>query len=996
MILIALLAATAVSVDLPHHEYEAVLVDRAGAATRQTVTLPLAPEVQENIAFAWLWNADSPPTRFTRDALPSIIPPKEYRALQVHVREAAPPRGLQVVAAPARMWEEVAEDLLPHFDVHERTACVPAEDGPLRLRAYGRTVSSIWTDIAAGSSAATLGLLPAIDVSVTIEPGEAQLELLGQEMRLQSPRTLAVFATRNEKVRIPAAPAISSLAVITAPHHVPLMITTGLQSLPSTIVLDAGASMSGRVLSRTGEAQGEVTIRAESWIGVHTAVPWRAETVTDDQGSWTLHGVPMNVPIAVSARTEKSVATAQVQADQAEVNLGDLVLASLTGLTLSVRTAAGAPVENARVRGRQQDAVTNAAGVVRLEELAAGAELTIAVEAPGYLRAVETLRPPIPSRHELRLQESFRLTGQVTDSAGMPLAGSALTVRAGARVTSMSTEPNGTFDLDLKPDTPFELGFGGSATSEVRVNVEPGRPGELRDLGQIVLPSGLSVQGRVINSAYETLDATVWALRPTMQPNLAFARGEKLEARTAADGTFDFTGVTVTPLLLRIDSPGYARRFVTVEAIDAESIDLGDLVLVPGATLEIASEQGTLAKLALDGMTLDADQFVASLIGGRAELRHVPEGPALLSILEGLHVLCEERVDVPGQGALTVRCEERRRVVHGSVHAGGRAANGMLLWKRPMMGDSVIMNRTSAMGVPHQDVLGVRSSRVITYVSDGEYSTEKLLPGPWSVTWLPDGGGSTPAREIELRDVEVQRVPFVFGAVRLQGIVVSAAEVPVPRASVMARGLTGGVVTAEDGTFVLEGLEPGEYYVRAREGSQRTSPEVLVRLRDGNNPQIRLVLQVKSNEVTVRVRRVTGEPAAGTAVLLDYGGGMNMTTTNLQGAAVVRLPDEAERLRGAATEYGRWVFGGDFSATSTELHFRPVGNLRIEETEPAAFRLLTPTGWDVTGVLAQLGVRLETGRTITGLPVGTYTVFIKGRQLQMVVKEGQTVIEPPR
>jgi hypothetical protein len=106
------------------------------------------PPVLSGAEHLWLWDDRRPPTRLAPSELPSWPPQEEVSTLRVDVRGAPDEEPVFVIAAPAPMWQEVTEDLLPRFEVPASgSLAVPTWEGEAwRLRAVGRTAGTSWLD----------------------------------------------------------------------------------------------------------------------------------------------------------------------------------------------------------------------------------------------------------------------------------------------------------------------------------------------------------------------------------------------------------------------------------------------------------------------------------------------------------------------------------------------------------------------------------------------------------------------------------------------------------------------------------------------------------------------------------------------------------------------------------------------------------------------------------------------------------------------------------
>jgi hypothetical protein len=276
-------------------------------------------------------------------------------------------------------------------------------------------------------------------------------------------------------------------------------------------------------------------------------------------------------------------------------------------------------------------------------------------------------------------------------------------------------------------------------------------------------------------------------------------------------------------------------------------------------------------------------------------------------------------------------------------------------------------------------LLGPTTSSRVTLVEAGKFETTELRGGSWRVTWVPDTGGRAPPREVLIDDQDEQFVSLRYEGGSIEGIVLDANNLPVPRASVTVDGMEGALSGA-DGTFTIVGMIPGEHRLRARE-RHRASDAVVVRVVEGTRGEpVRLVLDRDARRsLVVTVVRAT-MPAVGAIAVLDIGPAMAFGTVDVKGVARFEVPlDVAAQARAAALHQGEWVFGNYASGDSLELSMGETGGLIVEAaSENEELRIVNSTGWDVSGLLQRFGGAPRAGRGrpffVHGLPTGVYSI----------------------
>jgi hypothetical protein len=576
---------------------------------------------------------------------------------------------------------------------------------------------------------------------------------------------------------------------------------------------------------------------------------------------------------------------------------------------------------------------------------------------------------------------------------------------------------DGGFAIDLAPGSAASpagsLVLTSPSTRELRLTVEPGAPGEVRNLGDLLAPAGTALTGRVVRArdGSPVARARVWLPRPGPAGTvLAWAAGDLLQAWTGEDGRFRLGGLAAGPALLRADAPGLARAYLEVAVSEDEAVqETGDVLLGEGSTLRVLapdSEDGAVARADLRGDWLEPDLLTAPLRDGEARIRQVPAGPVRVSVLAGRRLLCEQEVEVPeGPGEIDVDCRRPALQVSGAVRVGAVPAGpGLLTWMPPAPAlPSRIDTTISPGGLRQQQVFGAgRPPAEVPVAADGTFFTEDLSPGPWQVRWSPDEGSFSGSLEVVIPAVERYQTVLTFPGLAVRGRVVHE-KTGEPVEGARVRDLATGTLafSTADGSFTLAGLPPGRIALQAR-FEEESSAVVEVDLTPENPPD-EVVLSLGARpaaEVEVQVLSADGAPVGGAFVFLEEAGkGVRILTAAADGRASVTVePPVPERLRAAATTGSAWAFG-NWAAWQTgrnvlPLSFEPGGSLTVtSQRKEGPPRILTPGGWDLSWLLTLLGNRpvVAPGRPVvmTGLPAGSYRVSLEQSEEPARVREAE-------
>ena len=183
-----------------------------------------APDDCKPVERAWIWSDDAPPeaidgAHWCQASVAAAA--KQRLALQVVPQDRR--AALSVIAAPAAMWREVPEALLPRFEVKDPQALRLPHDArsPWRVRAVGALEGTGWVDVPATQRTALLGtaqagtrLIQFLATDGKPAPG-AVVEVLRQRANHKPEVTARFVSDARGRVSITALPDLPLLHFVT-------------------------------------------------------------------------------------------------------------------------------------------------------------------------------------------------------------------------------------------------------------------------------------------------------------------------------------------------------------------------------------------------------------------------------------------------------------------------------------------------------------------------------------------------------------------------------------------------------------------------------------------------------------------------------------------------------------------------------------------------------------------------------------------------------------
>lgn len=988
---------------------------------------------------AWVWSATVPPRRVEparwRDELGAVARGEakpRVEALAVHLRPSCAPRceDLAVVAAPAAMWEEVDEAWLPAWPVaRSGRVSIPRTPGERwRLRLVGKGRGGWWLDVEPRERTVVVAPTPATDLRLLVTAGAGEpVERFAVTAIVDEPTgfqhsAYAQFRSQGgEEVVVPSLPGDRrAVFLASAPEHVTRILAGRPPEVPYPIRLPAGATVEGRLVDGQHRPIAEVELLAEGWLSAESPVTAMARATSDEAGRWHVGPLPAGRVVVRAAKPGWQTHLRELELEPGEkLDLGLVELAPGQELAVTVVDSNGDPVPGATVTHRAALARrTDEAGETVIDGLAQDRPVELRVEAADFLPAVARIDPPWPHPAVVELRQGLRVSGFYTNSEGVPVEGGSIRIETGSSFRNDDLGPGGALDLVLETDSEHTLVLSSADTAATRVRVEPGVPGEHRDLGAIRAAPGLVVHGRLVaaETGLPVAGARIWTPRTTEHGTVAaWAFGDVVEAASDGGGDFQLAGLARKPHEVIVEATGFARRYVEVRPPEgAAAADLGVLELSPGATVAVDlqalddGEEATLdARLDLQGRWREQDMLRAAVVDGMAEFVRVPAGESLLTVLSGREIVCEKRVRVPDGGEVEVACDEGRRQVAGVVLLGERPAGpGTLTWEPPEVDGpdgAAIFNRDSLLGVRQQRAVGIgRPAVQVDVAGDGSFASDRLGAGRWQVVWQPAGGDRFAPREVDVPAGGIANLVLRFSGSVVAGHVVDEDGEPVAGALVRAIEGSSTVLSGEDGTFRLAGVEGSSIRLQAQ-ARERLSPLVEVAL-DGRRPveDVELVVRERHDgRIAVQVWSDTGAPGGGALVFAEgeQAGAVRVLSADRDGRAEITFREPHPRqVRVAAYLEGRWALGDWVSWEEAQeglaATVAETGSLTLlVEDQSAAADLTSANGWSLGRMLALVGARPrvtpERPFSFGGLPPGLYSVRMLDRERTVMVAEGE-------
>jgi protocatechuate 3,4-dioxygenase beta subunit len=383
----------------------------------------------------------------------------------------------------------------------------------------------------------------------------------------------------------------------------PLPLGDGTDHDDVTIVLEPGASLAGRVVTRDGAPVPGAEVRL---TGADARSSQVRRVRADGEGRFTLAGLPRRVVHLMAADHGITSEVARVDLGRAAPASLELVLGLDATIAGVVVTSSGEPVAEARVvavavsrddpdervtarlRGRPST-VADGDGGFRLGGLAPGEYLIRAIR-PGDAPELVTMRAGVrvatgTTGAEIVVDDLTTLVGKVAFRDGRHPA--LFTVALGWAAPRSFASPDGAFRIEGVPTgRQYLVVAGPEIVTEGRADVEI-IAGEVHDLGTVVVERGRTITGTVVDDGGAPVRGALVVIgRELRGDGLSLVRaGEEplRQAVTGADGRFTLRGLGPGVHVLAADHDAVGRSPAFDVAAGTEDLDVRLALRVPGA-----------------------------------------------------------------------------------------------------------------------------------------------------------------------------------------------------------------------------------------------------------------------------------------------------------------------------------------------------------------------------------------------------------------------------
>ena len=635
----------------------------------------------------------------------------------------------------------------------------------------------------------------------------------------------------------------------------------------------------------------------------------RRSALTGSDGRARLE--PMPRPpwnVSVSAR-------GHVARGEARVGVGKLTIRLERGGTISGVVLDGdskAPVPGARVsreaglpppsdweeQAARDESVTDAKGSFRLDGIGRG-PVTLVARATGYGPGRrEGVRAG--SRSELFLFPGSTLTGTVRDEAGRPVKGATVRLQGDGWLTpapAETTDARGAFTVaGVEPGEYVVVAREGARAAAIDTVIVPPRSEASVEL---TLGAGGFASGRVVDGAGKALAGARVRVLSFEDRGLPPFVGDSLAGESAADGTFAIGPLPAGRLGLSVSLVRHAPRRLEVAVASRQSVDLGEVVLVPGLAIRGRvrdRDRNGVAGALVHAQLGDAGSGTGAE-SSSAETESESDGSFLIAGLKpGTH---EVTASTAGLVSARGRAEAGGEPIMLVMEAGGTITGRVVDAKgEPVDGAMIIaQSATLSPGDPAMRWLSGTSGGV---EGEGRFVLRDAAADTYSLRVRATGYGEGSLANVKVvagRQTDVGPVTLGGGG-SVVGSVVDADGQGVPGATVLVErdsNVHTGDLTAQTdsaGAFEVRGVPPGRVDVIARHPAYVPGRLRGVDVDPEKEPSPVRVVLTRGGRVEGRARHRDGSPFVGGRVQVypargGLPGGLDLAPTGADGSFVL-------------------------------------------------------------------------------------------------------------
>ncbi|HEX5041680.1 MAG TPA: carboxypeptidase regulatory-like domain-containing protein [Candidatus Polarisedimenticolaceae bacterium] len=869
----------------------------------------------------------------------------EGRVLDAASRKPVP--GVSVVGR-TRASRGMPEEMLPQAvtDAEGRFRLADLAPGVVSVEARGATWARATEDAVAVPQRGPLELVvrpggrlagrvldmegkPVEGVTVRVEP--AALERLRDVLRQQPVRTDAKGAFSFEGLQAGDTYRISaSKKGFSRASAGPFPIKAGTVKEDVELKLDPSAALRVRLVDQDGKPVSALEVAVYPESDARGPRGGSTNDVPDDQiaaegdGRFRISGLPVGkAAVELLPDGYASIERKDLKLEPGKTGeLGTLTVREGRVLRGRVLDGNGGPVEGATVRGfwmadgrfKSRQAESGGDGRFRMSGLSEGALQALMVSAKGFASKTEN-GVPTDQEAEIALERAGAIVGRVLLEDTRDPVPAKVEATPEARAETMSgmrfqfgfnedvfADASGNFRVENLAPGKYTLIATLPGKAPARVAGLEVRSEDVADAGTVLLKEGLALHGRVLDAKDDSPipGATVSVDEP--QGGMRFSLGEVSAHATLTDaqGGFDVTGLESKTYDVSVAHPEYARAAARAEAKeDAPEVVVrlsrgGTLtgtvrdaqkLPVPNASIMVMQGMGGTPQSTATGE--DGVYKLERLTPGSYRVLRLPEGGRIaITIGPGMKM-----VDVE-EGEVTVLDfdDAAKITLSGRVLRGDRPIPGAMLMF--FAGDGTVGTATDM--------------RTANAESDGRFQVGLDQAGLYTV--VVQGMEHMMSRasvKIQVPDQSQVTQDVVVSGGGITGVVTGPDNAPVTNAVVRAnpdpppqqpRIGGSGAQTRQDGSYTIDGLEPGTYKVRAMAPGKKPAEATATVGDDGTTARVDLRLE-PGRSLRGRVVDPRGNGLQGATVLAAPAGSTAfdssmMGTTDVNGAFEIIAPSD--------------------------------------------------------------------------------------------------------